>query len=154
LINPIKYMKTYYYPILFALLTTSCFTQANTENALNNQDVQSWKTLDPTNFNDVIIKASAENKSWIKKPEQYIFNILDLSNLKQIHYDLVSDNIEAPENITITLIRDGFLDDSVRGDIHSIQLIKNNQSWKISSVKQAIRCWRNDSSAYSSKACP
>lgn len=45
-------------------------------------------------------------------------------------------------------------DDSVRGDIHKMNLIKDkNEKWKVSSIKKTTSCWRSEELTYSSKAC-
>ena len=65
------------------------------------------------------------------------------------------DNIESPTKATVTLVRDGFLDDAVRGDIHRILFHKaGDGTWKIVGLKKSQRCWRSNSDKYSSDLCP
>ena len=63
---------------------------------------------------------------------------------------------EHPDQSTIIYKRDGFLDDSLRGDWHEKQFQRQaNGSWRVSSAKVAYRCWRRDNvDAYQEALCP
>ena len=102
-----------------------------------------------------IQQAYKENLTWVSNPELYVFNLIDLTNLRKIVYEYSADNIESPQKINISIMRDGFLDDSVRGDIQKIKLSKNsNGKWEVITIKKAISCWRTEKLIYSSKPCP
>lgn len=60
---------------------------------------------------------------------------------KQIIYQY-NDSPESMDKTTVTIIRDGYLDDSVRGERWDIKLQKQSTGkWRTSSVTVASRCW-------------
>jgi len=141
-------MKFIPYYFILLLISTSCTSNPS----LN---IKSWEVIETQTLNEKIQHAYNRNLEWATKPELYIFNLFELSNLKKISYDYNADNIENPSNVEIKITRDGFLDDSVRGDIQYIKLRKSKDGiWKIKQIKKAISCWRNESFIYSSEACP
>jgi len=137
---------------LFILLISSLFIS----NSLHaSQDIKSWEEVPVINFNRIIQKANESGEKWVYKPELYVFNLFDLTALKKISYEFNVDNIENPKNINISIIRDGFLDDSVRGDIHRLKLkLNNKRTWEIISIKKTTSCWRNSPLIYSTEICP
>jgi hypothetical protein len=61
------------------------------------------------------------------------------------HIIQVNEGAEAPSASRVTVLRDGLLDDSVRGDRWDIVLEKTPAgAWKIKEVKRAWRCRRGD----------
>ena len=137
--------------LILLTLTTGC-TASSTGST---RDVSSWETLETKAFNNKIHLAYKTDLNWADKPELYVFNLFEMSDLKRIFYEYNSDRIENPERITLTITRDGFLDDSVRGDIHQLVLVRDDKGvWEILTIKKAISCWRRDVPKFSSEACP
>lgn len=144
-------MKNFPYYLFLLLFSTACVSDS-TNSVVT---IESWEFVNHDHLNKIIQKAYKENLTWVKKPELYIFNLVDFSDLKNISYEFSADNIESPQNINISITRDGFLDDSVRGDIQKIKLSKSkNKKWKVMSLKKSTRCWRSENQVYSSKPCP
>lgn len=140
-------------PCYLILLVVSTACSVNSKNMSAN--VISWEAVEPRLLNQKIQLAYKSNLEWAAKPEHYAFNLFEMSDLKKITYEYNADNIESPKNVKITLVRDGFLDDSVRGDIQQLHLVKdNNGIWKILTMKKAISCWRRERLVFSSEACP
>lgn len=137
----------------FILFITSSSCASSTINSTDN--VKSWNTVDPTALNEKIKQAYATGKAWARKPQLYVFNIFYFDEIKNISYEYSVDNTESPQNVNIKITRDGFLDDSVRGDIHQMRLNKNKTGqWQILSIKKAHSCWRLEPFYYSIDACP
>ena len=144
-------MRMIPYYLMLLLITTAC--TSNLTDTIPN--IKSWEIVKPNELNKNIQQAYKGNLTWVNKPELYVFNLIDLTNLRKIAYEYSADNIESPKNIYISIMRDGFLDDSVRGDIQKIKLSKNSKGkWKVISIKKAISCWRRDKLIYSSELCP
>jgi uncharacterized protein len=63
---------------------------------------------------------------------------------------------EAPSVSRITVLRDGLMDDSVRGVRWDIALEKSAENvWKIMEVRRSWRCWRGEkTNMFTSKLCP
>ncbi len=68
----------------------------------------------------------------------------------------VNEGSEAPLASRITVLRDGLMDDSVRGVRWDIALDKTTAGvWRIKEVKRAWRCWRGErTNMFASKLCP
>jgi hypothetical protein len=59
------------------------------------------------------------------------------------HIIQVNEGSESPSASRVTVLRDGLLDDSVRGERWDITFSRNaNGAWTIKEVKRAWRCWR------------
>ncbi|MBW2435439.1 MAG: MliC family protein, partial [Deltaproteobacteria bacterium] len=59
------------------------------------------------------------------------------------HIIQVNAGSEAPSASRLTVLRDGFMDDSIRGARWDITLEKTTAGvWSIQAVKRAWRCWR------------
>jgi len=144
-------MKSAQLYFILSLTSATCFANFNEPS----RNIKSWENLDTSILDETIQRAHKKGMKWSVKPELYIFHLFELSELKTISYKYSADTIEAPKNIDINLVRDGFLDDSVRGDIHHLKLKKNkNGTWKVISIKKATSCWRKKELIYSSEACP
>ena len=141
--------------ILLVVATVSCATVASNEFKEPGPVVLSWQKMDFSRLNDKILEASNSHQGWVKDIQLYAYNLFDLSDLKKVVYELEFDNIENPTKVTVTLVRDGFLDDSVRGDIHIITFHRaTDGEWKVVDLKKSHRCWRLNSDVYSSNLCP
>ena len=68
---------SYYLVILFVL--TSCSDKTSSDN----DNIKSWTIVSPDKLNKYIQQAYKENQSWVNSPELYIFNLLDITNLKK-----------------------------------------------------------------------
>lgn len=119
------------------------------------QLVKSWEQRSTTALSMIVEDARNNAETWVLSPFLYPQHLFDFSELKDysIHYS--AQGIESNRKSTIIVVRDGFWDDSVRGDIHELVIEKAQDQWEITSVKRAFRCWRNvDSASYSADACP
>jgi len=144
-------MKIIPYYLILLLVSTSCASNSYK----TAQNIKSWEVIKPEALNTKIQQAYKENLTWVRNPELYVFNLINLTSLRKIAYEYSTDNIKSPQKINLSIMRDGFLDDSVRGDIQKIKLSKNSKGkWKVISIKKAISCWRRDKLIYSSELCP
>ncbi len=144
-------MKPVLLYIFLFFVSTSCHANPNESPGA----IKSWGTINANILNEKIQKAYKNDLKWAVKPELYIFHLFELSGLKTTSYKYSADTIELPENISINLSRDGFLDDSVHGDIHHLELKKNNNgTWEVMSIKRTMSCWRKKELIYSSGVCP
>lgn len=115
---------------------------------------ESWADMETTPLNAKIRRARAAGEAWTSAPYLYVFNLFETADIKEMAYQFRADRIEQPRRIDIRLVRDGFADDAVRGDIHDLTLQRTNgEEWTIASAKQAWRCWRSGANTYSSKPC-
>lgn len=116
--------------------------------------ITSWAGIETAPLNAKIRRARAANESWTAAPHLYVFNLFETTGLKNMTYQVSTDRLEQPRRLDIRLVRDGFADDSVRGDVLEITLkSSSSDAWEIVSAKQAWRCWRSGAKTYSSKPC-
>lgn len=71
------------------------------------------------------------------------------------HLILVNKSADAPSAARVTVLRDGLLDDSIRGERWDIDFDKTAAGvWKIREVKRAWRCWRGaQTDRFAAAAC-
>ena len=133
-----------------------CFTPACASNSPDTPvEGNTWIEIDPQGLNSQINRAYQLDLGWVKKPQLYVFELFYLDEIKQFSYKFAADNTESPQTIIISLMRDGFLDDSIRGDLQRIELAKNKKGeWNIRSLKKAHRCWRSEEKVFTTKPCP
>lgn len=56
--------------------------------------------------------------------------------------------------VTVIVVRDGFQDDSVRGDWHEFKLTRAADGvWTVIAARRAYRCWRGTFKEYSDRTC-
>ncbi len=101
-----------------------------------------FQKIDVGEYNDKIEKAFKANESWVKMPMQIIVRTVgEFSEIRSRTIEMTAPTPEEPESLTVTVIDDGFLDDSVRGDKHIFELKMNEQGvWKFTSAGKAWRC--------------
>lgn len=116
-------------------------------------NVSSWENIDKQKFNQAIKQAYSEGKGWVLSPELYAFYLFNLTELKSYNIKYRAKSLENNKESTLTIVRDGFLDDSVRGDVYSLILFKTGDLWTIKEIKKSNRCWRNRNNEYHSKHC-
>lgn len=146
---------------LFAIfLLTSCslyfFDQPEISDKPSLATVESFDTIEVTEFNKIILKAIADGEFWPFSPALIAFKVLGGDKeTRTFNLSQEANRVENPDIVISELIRDGFPDDSVRGDWHKLKLSKEpDNTWRIIYIHKASRCWRQDSDAYRSGPCP
>ena len=119
--------------------------------AYNNEVVSSYKSMDTEILNDKLAKQDVIDNS----PLKVVFYLLNInSEQKDLVIHQSFSGIEEKENAIITVFREGYLDDSVRGEWNEFDLEKTSENkWVIISAKKAILCWRSDSPQYQEDLC-
>ena len=68
--------------------------------------------------------------------------------------EMFSDPDSDFNRATITVMRDGFQDDSVRGDWHEFQMSRATDGpWRVAQARRANRCWRGAGKGYVAHNC-
>jgi len=143
------------YLVLIVLMTVSCSTVTDKNFKASELDASHWQSSDFSTLNELILEASSSNQDWVQEIHLYVYKLFDLSGLKRVVVESVFDSTENPTKATVTLVRDGFLDDSVRGDIHVITFHRTMVGlWEINDLKKSHRCWRSSSDEYRTDPCP
>jgi hypothetical protein len=120
-------------------------------------EVESWESLDVTEFNRRILNAVVEGKSYPSSPLLTTIELLgDDNGIRILRIDETRNRTEGADMTLVVMVRDGFLDDSVRGDWHRIEYrLQPDRSWRVYSIWRAFRCYRGHHlESYSAKWCP
>jgi len=107
--------------------------------------VESWDTLEVDEFNSKISEAADSGETWAQDPidvvEEFIWG--RIGGARYTRLEKQDNRVEWPDSTVITLIREGWADDSVRGDWHRITLYRlPDGTWRLSEARQAYRCYR------------
>jgi len=149
-----------YCSIFLLLLFVSCASHVFDPTSQTNQPpvsaVESFETVATTKINKTIEEAVVRGELWPFSPALIAFKILGGDRETRTYaFTQEADRAENPDTVVSVLIRDGFLDDSVRGDWHELTLsTEPDNSWRISKLHKAFRCWRQDADFFHSGPCP
>ncbi len=129
---------------LFFSHSCVCGIAQHKENiAVPNPDSFRIENVDP--FNARIEEATNKGESWAGDPILIILNLLKISSsdARSIVMAKESSLSENPDRTTVSILRDGLLDDSIRGDWHYFELRKmNDQGWRFTEIRRAFLCRR------------
>ncbi len=148
------YMSRKFWVIGLILMSTGCQYLPSSSFTVEEDSVESWETLSINRFANILNSARAEKRSWVNNPSLFAYHLLNLSDSQRYHIDYQAMQAENNTESLITIVRDGFKDDAIRGDVHQINVQKQDGLWWVVSVKRAFSCWRGPQAYYSSKLCP
>lgn len=149
-----------YLIILFSTLIASCSHTTMVEPMETHRPlpvkVKSYKTMDILILNNTIEQAIRDGKNWPLSPALVSFNVLGGDEESRVfNFSQQADSIENPSKVTSIQVRDGFPDDSERGDWHKMTLSKQpDNTWRIIEAQKAHGCWRGDANTYQAAPCP
>ncbi len=119
--------------------------------------VVSYNNLEVRNFNLKISAAINNGGKWVYHPLLVIQEYRKIADASFVSILLSNDSVEDPLNSTITVVEEGYLDDSVRGQWFQFHLERENteSAWKIKEIRQAYLCGRMTSpKEFSKELCP
>jgi hypothetical protein len=106
---------------------------------------ESFRTENVEPFNDRIEEAERKGETWPRDPILIVFNLLRISSdeARTMSMTKESSPAENPDRVTLSIFREGLLDDSIRGDWHYFELRKtNNRGWRVTAIRRAFLCRR------------
>lgn len=109
------------------------------------KETAAFQVLDVKALNQKIAKAAAANEAWVKAPFLVVAHIIEpFSEMGSRTVEMVSPFADVTESLTVTVIDDGYADDSVRGEkfIYELKLDESGV-WKVISAKKAQVCQQN-----------
>ena len=145
------------YLLVCLLLLVACCTPSLHKMAADGPRVESWNLVDVEPLNSHINKAVAAGEDW---PRSALLATLELfgeeSDTRTLSLSMEGNRGEAPDTMIIIMTRDGFLDDSVRGDWHRAALHRqSDNTWRFHEIRRAFRCWRGGNvECYGAEWCP
>ena len=118
--------------------------------------VESFQLIDAASFNDSIAAAFQEGHSWPLDPIRVAQEYLVSPGPRSVRIGREDDSGEGPDSTTVTVLEDGYLDDSVRGRWTEFRQVRmTDGTWRIVEVRRAYRCWRGQHrDSFSKEPCP
>jgi hypothetical protein len=137
--------------ILSAMFIASPAWATDPHRPLMELPVIDMKPVDPADYAEAAALAASGGS-----PLDIALKIAGNSEAATQHIVQVNDRGEAPSRSRVTVLRDGLLDDSIRGERWDIALEKTpTAAWKIGEVKRAWRCRRGESlDRFAAVSCP
>jgi hypothetical protein len=119
--------------------------------------VESWADLEFDEFNTTVDAAVDSGGTWARNPIDVVERFIrgEVGEAFYTRMEKQDNRVEWPDSTVITLIRDRWADDSVRGDWHEITLYRlPDGTWRISEARRAFRCYRGHQQAvYGKRLC-
>jgi hypothetical protein len=116
----------------------------------------SWAELDLVELNGRLEKAVLSDEGWPSNPLQSTLQLFgDDTEAQAVVVEEMKNRVEGADSVTVVMIRDGFLDDSVRGDWHEVVFERQTDgTWRVVEARVAYRCRRGENtSVYQSEFC-
>jgi hypothetical protein len=116
-----------------------------------------WRDLDPVDYNLLIDRAVAVEAAWPASPLRTVIEAFgDDRDQRSLRIEETKNSGEGATRAAFTVVRDGFLDDSVRGTWTEIELVRQaDGTWRVAAARMAQRCWRApDPAAWTADPCP
>jgi hypothetical protein len=138
------------------LCLTACAASPPIGENLLQVPVDSWALVDVAPLNSRIEAAVAAGATWPRSPLLTTMELLGgEAETQGLALTLGPFRGEVPDTAVIIMARDGFLDDSIRGDWHRLLLLRSRDgSWRIDEIRRAFRCWRAHSlDRYAARRC-
>lgn len=109
--------------------------------------IDSFITEDLEDINADLEKAADANEDWVTDPVRVAMNIVEQGPdvVEERHYLQITwvGEGERPHAGVVTVVTDGYLDDSMRGEWCRFAMAKQDDgSWRVTEFRHAWRCWR------------
>jgi hypothetical protein len=137
--------------IISAMFIASPTWAADPHRPLMELPVIDMKPVDPADYAEASTLAASG-----ASPIDIALKIAGKLEAATQHIVQMNDRGEAPSRSRVTVLRDGLLDDSIRGERWDIALEKTPAAaWKIGEVKRAWRCRRGEFlDRFTAASCP
>jgi len=127
-------------------------------NSIDFPPVVSYNILETNKFNKKIRKAAQNKEEWVHSPLLIACKYGQAGEMASlVSIMATSDGGEGSLTATVTIVEDGYLDDSIRGGWFKFYLDRNNTEfiWRVKEIRQANLCGRmNSPYVFSKKICP
>ena len=118
--------------------------------------VESFRPVVYGGFNQRVAEAAAKGESWVHDPVLIGLEFMGSRGSPRVDIKRQDQDGEAARSTTVTIVEDGYLDDSVRGTWTRFKMTRlDDNTWRLVDVKRAFRCWRgHHQDSYSARLCP
>jgi heat shock protein HslJ len=103
------------------------------------------------------IRAAADiGESWVRDPIRIAFEFGIFNEARTLSIKRIYERGENPDSVQVTVIEDGYVDDSVRGRWIRLTMTKRHDGvWLVTQAREAYRCWRGEhQDVYAAEPCP
>ncbi len=142
---------------LVTLLLAGCAASRPAPSARPGVVVESSENMEIAPLNARVEHAAAARESWVNSPLRMTVELFggDVET-RSVRIEAEKNLGEGADTTTVTLIRDGFMDDSVRGSWQRIVYHRlSDGTWRVVEAKRATRCWRGERlQSYGAAPCP
>ena len=141
----------------FALLLAGCAAHEHTEAvdpgvllpwtyqgiAPRDVSVESFVLVDADEMNAAAAAATEAGEAWPLDPIEVARRFAEPWGGRYTSIEKSDEPSESPKATTVTVVRGGFLDDSVWGDWNQLLLLRRSDgTWHIDEARRAWRCYR------------
>ncbi len=142
-----------------ALCCSSCAISVHTTAVQETPDeptIESSNVIEVTEFNVFVDEAAVAGEKWVRNPVMVVMEYLRHPNAPLTEISRKDAPGESTPSTTVTVLQDGFLDDSVRGTWHEFILDRGTDgSWRIDEARSAYRCYRgHQKDEFGARLCP
>lgn len=118
--------------------------------------VESFQRLAVDDINVRIAAAVDGGKDWPRDAIRVAQEFLGFTESRSVRMVRQDGSGERPDETTVTVVEDGYRDDSVRGRWTEFYMARAQDGfWRVEEIRQAYRCWRGSSrNSYSRELCP
>ena len=119
--------------------------------------MDSWESVDVEALNSRVSEAERGGEAWTRHAVGTVLASLGYGlDGRSVELRAVGNRGEVADTVVVVVARDGFNDDSVRGDWNRAVVYRTvDGTWRFREVQRAYRCWRVRSlDAYSGGRCP
>ncbi|VEP14839.1 exported hypothetical protein [Hyella patelloides LEGE 07179] len=147
--------------LIFGIFSVIPISKANAQSPTQ-LPVESYRIDDVREFNSQLISelSGADVDTWQAKPlflAMKYLNGASFGRFGQITRKIPQENTsEYPDTMIVTVIQDGYKNDSVRGEWVQLTFKRNREGiWLIQESKRAFLCWRGENTkAFQQEFCP
>lgn len=143
--------------LLFLLVAgPSIAAGGGAEPSANGTPIASTAALDTAALNTRIRERERAGQKRRLGPVALVHELIGGSEeAPRTYIDRQSDQSTDFNRVSVTIVRDGFQDDSVRGDWHRFVLARQTDgTWTVLAAKKANRCYRGQTDTYRATPCP
>ena len=142
--------------LLLLLLVSACARTPHSADPLD-VPVESWDIVDVAPLNALVDEAAGAGSDWPRSAVSVTLGVLGGdADARFLALSGAGNKGEQADTVVVHLARDGFLDDSLRGDWHRAVLYRvDDGTWRLHELRRAFRCRRGGSTdRYSAGWCP
>jgi hypothetical protein len=110
-------------------------------------DVESYLLEEVEDINAEIERAAEGDEDWVLDPVRIALNVVEqgpdaIAERRYLNLTYQADG-ETQDACVVTVVTDGYLDDSMRGEWCRLALERGaGDQWRVTEFRHAWRCWR------------